>query len=367
MAIVHPWFLEEGGAERVADVLAEMYPEADIFALSADPLLLPLHIREKRIFKSFLDKLLLNCAFLRRFSFPIYPCAIESLDVSRYDLIISTCPPVMGLSVSQDAVHICYCHTPAHAWWDSYSHHQAKLPYLPRLIFVATAVFYRMWEFSAMQRVDRVIANSQYVSRRVFKYFRRESTVIYPPVDTSVGFLRSGHDDYYLTVSRITASKRIDVLIHACNRLGRNLIIVGTGNHLKKLKSIAGPTITFLGHLQDADLYKVYAACRAFLFASDEDFGMAVVEAQAFGRPVIAYGRGGSLETVRVGDARGNSDTGVYFSEQTIEAVVDGIQRFEAAESGFVPHEIQQHARSFDKSVFIARMREFVGASMSDR
>jgi glycosyltransferase involved in cell wall biosynthesis len=224
-----------------------------------------------------------------------------------------------------------------------------------------------MWEFSAMQRVDRVVVNSHYVSRRVFKYFRRESTVIYPPVDTSVGYLRSDHDDYYLTVSRITAGKRIDLLVDACNKLGRNLTIVGTGNHLNKLKSIAGPTIKFLGHVPDADLNAVYAGCRAFLFAADEDFGMATVEAQAFGRPVIAYGYGGSLETVRVGDAMGRPDTGVYFSEQTIESVIDSIQRFEAAESSFVPHEIQEHARSFDKSVFIARMREFVGASLPNR
>lgn len=366
VAIVHPWFLEKGGAERVANVLAEMYPDADIFTLSADRAILPLNIRDRKIYTSILNKVLLRCAFIRNFSFPLYPWAIESLDLSNYDLIISSCPPVMGVNVDQDAVHICYCHTPTHSWWDSYAEHQAKLPFLQKNLFVIAAIFHRMWEFTAMQRVDRVIANSHYISRRIFKYFRRQSSVIYPPVDTHMGYLEDHHDDYYLSVSRITTRKRIDLLIHACNELQRPLIVVGSGNREKELKAIAGPTIRFPGGLPDAELRQLYARCRAFLFAADEDFGMAPVEAQAFGRPVIAYGYGGSLETIRVGDAAGRSDTGIYFSKQTVESVIDGILRFEANESRFIPAEIQQHARQFDRSVFVDRMRQLVDASMQE-
>jgi glycosyltransferase involved in cell wall biosynthesis len=179
-----------------------------------------------------------------------------------------------------------------------------------------------------------------------------------------MGYIANQHDDYYLSVSRLDAGKRVDLLIHACNQLKRRLLIVGIGREEKRLKAIAGPTIKFLGRVPDADLPGIYANCRAFLFSSDEDFGIAPVEAQAFGRPVIAYGRGGSLETVRVGDAEGRSDTGVFFSEQTAESIIDGMRNFEAREDKFVPEEIQQHARQFDTSVFVQQFSKFVDSAM---
>jgi len=366
VAIVHPWFLEAGGGEKVVDVLADMYPDASIFMLSVDPDILSPALRNRKIIKSKLNKVLLRCGFLRNYLFPLYPWAIESLDLSEYDLIISSCPPVMGINVRQDAVHICYCHTPQHSWWDLYAEHQAKLSWLKRNVFVLAAVFHRMWEFSAMQRVDYVVANSNYVARRIFKYFRRESTVIFPPVNTSMGYLDSHHHDYYLSVSRLTTSKRIDLLILACNQIKRRLLVVGTGGRRKELEAIAGPTIEFCGGVSDAELPTLYAKCRAFVFASDEDFGIAPVEAQAFGRPVIAYGRGGSLETVRVGDSMGSSDTGVFFAAQTVESVVDAILRFESKESCFNSDEIQQHARQFDTAIFVSRMRRFVDAAFKN-
>ena len=209
-----------------------------------------------------------------------------------------------------------------------------------------------MFEFCGMQRVDHVISNSQYVAKRVAKYFRRKSTVIYPPVDTSRGFLPNGRGDYYLTLSRLDNDKRIDLLINACNRLRRRLVIAGTGRMEKYLKSIAGPTIDFAGRVPDAELPDLYAHCRAFLFAADEDFGIVSVEAQSYGRPVIAYGHGGSLETVRVNDPYGQNDTGVYFLEQTAESVSDAIIRFESIEDTFSPVQIQAHARKFDITVF---------------
>jgi glycosyltransferase involved in cell wall biosynthesis len=366
VAIVHPWFLELGGSEKVVEVLAEAYPDADIFTLATDPACLPLHLRDKKIYTSVLNRLLVPPLHLKRYPFMLlYPWAVEGLDVSKYDLILSSFgPAMMGVSANQNAVHIGYCHSPDSAWWHLYAKHQAQMGWLKRKTFVACATVIRAWEFCAMQRVDYVIVNSRYIANRVSKYFRRQSTVIYPPVNTSMGYLSPQHDDYYLSLSRLGKEKRIDLAILACNRLKRRLLVVGSGQEEKRLKAIAGPTIEFLGRVPDEDIPKLYANCRAFLFAADEDFGIAPVEVQAFGRPVIAYGYGGSLETVRVNDPDGRSDTGVFFPEQTVGSVMDGIQRFEARESRFIPEDIQAHARQFDTAVFIDRMRQFVDDAM---
>jgi glycosyltransferase involved in cell wall biosynthesis len=359
-AIVHPWFLEAGGAEKVADVLAQMYPDADVFALSVDPACVPDHLRDRPIRTSALNRLISVFRFRRASFMLLFPWAIESLDLSQYDLVISSCPPLMGINVSQDAVHICYCHSPQRAWWSFYAQRQAQMGWLAKKIFVACAVFLRIWEFNAMQRIDHVISNSQYISSRVFTYFRRKSTVIYPPVNTSMGYVSDRHDGYYLSVSRLDRDKGTEFLIEACNRLKRRLLIAGVGREEKRLRAIAGPTVEFLGRVPDGELPELYAKCRAFLFAADEDFGIVAVEAQSFGRPVIAYGHGGSLETVRVNDPEGRPDTGVFFPEQTTDSVMDGILRFEAREDSFLPAEIQRHAMRFDRSVFEEKMRRFI-------
>jgi glycosyltransferase involved in cell wall biosynthesis len=366
VAIVHPWFLEGDGANRVVDVLAEMYPDADIFVLFDDIGCVPQHICGRKIHASSLNGLIGSCFRFNRINFMcLFPWAVEGLDVSKYDLILSSCgPAMMGVNAGENAVHICYMHTPQRALWDLYAKRQAQRGWLKRQVFLACAVFVRMWEFNAMQRVDHVVTNSSYVARRILKYFRRPSTVIHPPVNTAMGYLRSHHDDYYFTLSRLDREKAVDLLIHACNQLERRLVVAGAGRREKELKAIAGPTIEFLGRVPDADLPPLYANCRAFLFAADEDFGIVSVEAQAFGRPVIAYGHGGSLETVRTNDPKGRSDTGVFFQEQTVESVIDGIRRFEALEDKFMPWEIQEHARQFDTSVFKRRMQQFIDSAM---
>jgi glycosyltransferase involved in cell wall biosynthesis len=292
--------------------------------------------------------------------------AIESFDLTGYDLIISSGGPgVMGVNPRQDAPHIYYCHTPQRSWWDLYAEHQAQLPWLTRHLFTFAITYIRTWEYAAVQRVDHVVSNSNYIADRVHKYFRRRSTVIYPPVDTTMGYIGSATDQYYLSVARLEKQKKIDLLIHACNTLKRKLLVIGTGKEEQYLKSIAGPTIEFPGYVTEAELKALYANCRGFLFAADEDFGIAPVEAQAFGRPVVAYGHGGSLETVRVDDPLGRPDTGVYFFEQTADAVVGGILSFEAKEASFNPTDIQQHARQFDTAAFEETMRNFVDRVMN--
>ncbi len=362
VAIVHPWFLESGGAERVVDGFANLYPTADIFAIAADMKTLSPTLQGRTIYTSCINGLINGSYRYKRTCFmALFPFAIESFDLSGYDLVISSCgPAVMGVNTSPDAVHISYVHSPQRAWWDLYATRLAQMGWLTRQIFFPSATFIRMYEFSAMQRVDHVVSNSRYISNRVAKYFRRKSTVIYPPVDTSRGYLAGSHDDYYLTVSRLDVDKRIDLLIEACNRLHRRLVVVGTGRMEKYLKSIAGPTIEFAGRVPEEGLSELYARSRAFLFAADEDFGIVPVEAQSFGRPVIAYGHGGSLETVRVGGKNAKGDTGLYFPDQTVDSVTACIRQFESAEDRFNPLQIQNHSRKFDTSVFASSFKELV-------
>lgn len=342
-----------------------LYPQADIFVLSSIPEMVPASLRNQKIYTSYLNKIpWLRTKYDKLMVF--YPTAIESIDLSAYDLVISSAgPATFGVNVAQTALHICYCHSPERTWWDQYARRQQLSRSLTRkLLYTARASYIRSWEFGAAQRVDHFVANSRYISDRIRKYFRRESTVIYPPVDTSLGYISAAHEDYYLSVGRLVPAKRIDVLIGACNLLKRRLVIVGTGREEERLKTLAGPTVEFLGFVPDADVATLYAKCRAFVFAADEDFGIAPVEAQSFGRPVIAFGYGGSLETVRVGDDSKQPDTGVFFMEQTIESAADGILRFEALESTFVPAEIQQHARQFDTLVFLKNTRDFIDNAM---
>lgn len=375
VAFIHPRFLALGGGEKVIETLALIYPEADIFAMFSAPEMVPLSLRNRTIYTTFLNKIPWTKTLhdnrwtkkLHNQLAVLYPLAIESLDLSAYDLVISSGgPATFGVGVSQHTLHVCYCLSPERGWWDQYANkqHLSSLSSIRRLFYTARTSYIRAWEFGAAQRVDHFIAISQYISQRIHKYFRRDSTVIYPPVDTTQGYISAAHDDYFLSVCRLVPAKRVDLLIHACNRLGRRLLVVGTGREEQRLKALAGPTIEFLGYVPDAGLPELYAHCRAFLFAADEDFGIVPVEAQSYGRPVIAYGYGGSLETVRVGDAGGRSDTGVFFAEQTLESVVDGIQRFEACEARFIPTEIQQHARQFDTAVFLDQMRQFIDNAM---
>jgi glycosyltransferase involved in cell wall biosynthesis len=360
VAIIHPLFVLKGGAEKVVEVFAEMYPEADIYGLFVDPKALFPITQSRGVRPSLLNAVPFSKKLYRQLM-PYYPWAVESIDLREYDLIISSVgQAMMGVSVREDAIHICYCHSPERTWWDLYTQTQHRLPGLLRHPFVMGASKVRTWEFCAMQRVDHVIANSSYIADRIYKYFRRDSTVIYPPVNMSSGSAVAGGGDYYLSVGRLAKLKKLDVLIRACNELGRKFVIVGTGREEKYLRSVAGPTIEFRGYVSDQDLPGIYANCKGFLFAANEDFGIAPVEAQSYGRPVIAYGHGGSLETVRVNDPDGRPDTGVFFPEQTVESVIDAIRRFEKIEGQFDPKLIQLHARQFDTDTFKATFRKFV-------
>jgi glycosyltransferase involved in cell wall biosynthesis len=310
---------------------------------------------------------------MHRHLLPLYPFAVEQLDLTAYDLVLtSDSGPMKGVITRQDAIHICYCHSPMRYLWDSYHAYAAQMSPFGRLAFSLAAHYVRSWDYQAAQRVTHFIANSEYVGRRISHYYRRASTVIHPPIDTANGFIGEGPEDYYLAVGRLVSYKRTEILIEACNKLGRQLRIVGDGPEMKKLRSIAGPTIRFLGKMGASDLWHTYAHCRALLFAADEDFGMVSLEAQACGRPVIAFGKGGSLETVRGYPERGMRHpvkeceaTGIFFYEQSADAVAAAILRLEAVESQFSPQVIQRHARQFDTSVFIDKIRRYVSDALA--
>jgi glycosyltransferase involved in cell wall biosynthesis len=366
VAIIHPWFLFSGGGERVTEVLAGLYRDADIYSVFADQRFVPETIRQHRLTTSFLNKIPGRSRLYRQL-LPLHPFAAESLDLSGYELVISSDYSVAkGVLVDQGATHVSYCHTPTRYLWDHYRHAYRKQPSLLRPVFALTSHYARTWDYIAAQRVDAFVANSSYVADRIKHYYRRDSEVIYPPIETAKTYLGGHHDDYYLSVGRLTSSKRLDVIIAACNRLGRRLLIAGVGREEKRLKTLANKSIEFLGRVPDSVLPDLYAKCRAFIFAADEDFGMVSVEAQAYGRPVIAYAHGGSLETVR-GYGHHPEPTGVFFAQQTIDAVADGIMHFERLEGLFHPATIRSHALTFDTAVFVERMKAFVDRTLLSR
>ncbi|MBV8436357.1 MAG: glycosyltransferase [Silvibacterium sp.] len=361
VAIVHHWFVSQGGGERVAEVLAQMFPSADIFALVADREQVPPSLCDRTIRTSFINRLPF-AGHIYRHLLPLYPTAVERLDLRGYDLVLtSDSGPMKGVVISPSAVHICYCHSPMRYLWDQHNHYRRSMGPLTRAAFGISAQYVRSWDQRAAQRVTQFVANSRYVASRILEYYGRDSLVIHPPVDTTAGYVSSTPGKAYLTVGRLVPYKRIEVLIQACNLLGRELRIIGTGPEESRLRSQAGGTIKFLGNVDEASLWREYANCRAFLFAAEEDFGMAMVEAQSCGRPVIAFGKGGALETVsanHIGDSP--QETCVFFDCQDPDAVVKAILCFEAVEHRFKPQAIRRHAQRFSVDVFRSSFRTLV-------
>ncbi|MGH9560841.1 MAG: glycosyltransferase [Terracidiphilus sp.] len=366
VAIVHNWYVTTGRGERVAEALASLYPQADLFALVADPACVPRSLTDRRLTTSFLNQLpLVRRAY--RHLLPLYPLAVEQLDLTGYDLVLtSDSGPMKGVIVSPSAVHVCYCHSPMRYLWDRYHPCCSEMGGVTRFVFSMAAHYVRNWDQAAAQRVTHFAASSRYVAARIRQYYGRESTVVYPPVDTASGRLHSAPSEAYLTVSPLTSHKRVDLLIEACNRLGRRLRIIGSGPDEARLRSMAGHAIEFLGEVGQETLWNEYARCSAFLYAAEADFGMALVEAQACGRPVIAFGRGGALECVASLDNAGHRTTctGVFFYQQTAAAAEAAIRRFESNEHRFQPAVIRMHAARFGVQAFCRSFQAIVDEAL---
>jgi glycosyltransferase involved in cell wall biosynthesis len=368
VAIVHYWLVGDGGGERVIEAIAEIFPQADLFTLVANRDTLREALRSRSLSTSFIQRIPGSRRWYRHF-LPLYPFALEQFDLSGYDLVISSeSGPAKGVLTSPQTLHVCYCHSPMRYLWDMYHQYRNGMGVVQRAVFSLAAHYVRMWDTGSATRVDAFVANSNYVASRIWKYYRRGSEVIYPPVDTSVGYISDQVGDHYLAVGRLVDYKRMDLAIAACKQLQRPLRIIGDGPDYKSLKRLAGPTVRFLGRLDDQGLRKNLASCRALLFPGEEDFGILPVEVQSFGRPVIAFGRGGVLETViglAADDlARPETSTGVFFQKQAAESLTEAIQRFEAAENRFCPQFIRSHAMQFDRERFKKEFARFVAVQL---
>jgi glycosyltransferase involved in cell wall biosynthesis len=363
VAIMHYWFVGYGGGERVVKALGEVFPQADFYSLLASPDHQLPALWGHRLSTSFVGRIPGAARWYRHF-LPLYPFALEQFDFSNYDLVISSeSGPAKGIIASPQTCHICYCHSPMRYIWDMYHDSRRSMNPLTRAFFSATAHYMRLWDFSSAARVDHFVANSSYIAARIRKCYRRESTVIHPPADVAAGYISPQIDSYYLVVSRFVPYKRVDLAIAACNRLQRRLRIVGTGPEYRSLKRMAGPTVEFLGQLDDLALRETYAHCRALLFPGEEDFGLVPVEAQSHGRPVIAYGQGGALETV-IDDSSADYDiansTGLFFQEPSPESLAEAICRFEQLEEQFRPQFIRGSVERFSSGRFKAEFAVYV-------
>jgi len=372
IAIVHYWFVNRRGGERVVETMAKMFPQADLFSLVVDPERLHPTLRQRSIKTSILQTVPGGRRWHRHL-LPFYPLALEQFDLSDYDLVLSSeSGPAKGVLTHSRTCHVCYCHSPMRYLWDFYHTYKngRTLGAFSRPVFSWVSHYLRMWDALSAQRVDYFVANSQTVAARIRKHYRRDAAVIHPPVDLSAGYLASRIDDYYLFVGQLVDYKCADIAIEACNRLCRPLHIVGEGEQYRILRRLAGPTITFCGPLSDQDLHEQYAHCRALVFPGEEDFGIVPVEAMSFGRPVLAYGRGGATETVR-GFFQDHSATvaassGLFFQEQTPESLMESMLAFEKIQAQFSPFWIKQSVERFDESHFTAGLGEFLADKIRD-
>jgi glycosyltransferase involved in cell wall biosynthesis len=353
VAIVHYWLVGMRGGEKVLEALCTIFPNADIYTHVYDPAAVSTVIKRHRIYTTFIDTLPYAKRLYKKY-LPLMPMALEQLDLSAYDLVISSeSGPAKGVIPTSPAPHICYCHSPMRYIWNMYNKYYEASGVLTRLMMPPLAHYMRTWDVGTSNRVDDFVANSATVAHRIKSYYRRDAEIIHPPVDTQAFRpVPAGElEDYYLMVGELVSYKRPDLAVEAFNRMKANLIVIGGGEMLDRVRKVAGPTVTIKG-AQPFDVLKHhYARCKALIFPGEEDFGIVPVEAMASGRPVIAYGRGGATETVIGGK------TGVFFSVQSVEAIIDAVERL--GRMDFNPADAVARAAEFRTGIFIEKFRSF--------
>ena len=369
IAIVHDWLVTYAGAEKVLASLLRIWPQADLFAVidflsDSDRA----NLGGKRATTTFIQRLPQARKRYQRY-LPLMPLAIEQLDLSAYDLIISSSHAVAkGVLCGPNQLHVSYVHSPIRYAWDlqhQYLREAGLTSGFKGRMARMVLHYMRMWDQRTAAGVDAFIANSQFIGRRIDKTYRRSSTVIYPPVDTQGFNLQTEKQEYYLTASRMVPYKRMPMIIEAFASMpDKRLIVIGDGPEMAKCKAVCGPNVTLLGYQSFEVLREHMQNARGFIFAAEEDFGISPVEAQACGTPVIAFGRGGSLETIRGLDDP--SPTGVFYYQQTVEALIAAVETFESQASQFNPRACRENALRFAEKRFEREMHQFVEARWSE-
>ena len=355
VAIVHHWLVMMRGGERVLEALTELFPRADIFTLVCDKEKLSPALQQREVRSSFLQRFPKSTEWYPYY-LPLFPLATHYVDLSGYDLIISSDAAIIkGVRAGARAVHICYCHTPMRCVWNVYEDYHPSASTAIKLGLRALRKPMRQWDYEAAQRVTHFVANSQTVQSRIRNCYGRESSVIYPPVRTECfvngrRFNRSG--DFFLVASQLVSYKRLDLVVKALSKAGKPLIVIGDGQERERLQRLAGPNIFFWGHQPQDVIREAMQRCAAFVFAGEEDFGIVMAEAQACGKPVIAYRKGGASEIVQDGI------TGILFDEQTVDSILDALNRFNP--SSFDSDLIRDSALRFSKDRFFEEFSSFV-------
>jgi glycosyltransferase involved in cell wall biosynthesis len=359
VAIIHYWLITRRGGEKVVESILKVYPEADIYTLFLDQETYGDNLPKNRIYTS-----ILNNGFLRKHyqkMFPLYPFGIRSLKLKdKYDLIISSeSGPAKGIQIKDNTPHLCYIHSPMRYCWGFTDEYLRSMPKAARPLAKFFFKRLRNWDKTTIGNVTHYIANSQNVAQRVERYYGEKASVLYPPIDLGLfekPLKTDAHKDIYLSFGAITPYKRIDLLVDAFNENGKPLVVIGAGSEKEKLLKKARPNIKFMGSLAWEEIETFLYRTKALLFPGEEDFGMIPLEVMAYGIPVLAYKKGGALETIVESDEIEKS-SGLFFKEQTVESVQDCIDKFEEVEDRFDPNWIRSHARKFGEDVFIEKFK----------
>lgn len=364
VAAMHEWLVNYAGSERVLEQMLNCFPDADLFSvvdfLSDQE---RTFVRGKRATTTFIQKLPFAKTKYRQY-LPLMPLATEQLDVSAYDVVLSSSHAVAkGILTGPDQLHICYVHSPIRYAWDLQHQYlqESGLARGLKSVFARVILHYmRQWDVRTANGVDYFIANSEFIARRIWKVYRREATVIYPPVDVEAFEFSVHKQDYYLAASRLVPYKKMELIVQAFAAMpDKKLVIVGDGPDMAKVKAAATPNVEILGYQSFEKLKALMQGAAAFVFAAEEDFGITPVEAQACGTPVIAFGKGGALETVRnLGDHP--RPTGLFFDDQTTGSIVDAVNRFEANRAAFRPEACRENAMRFSVAEFCRQYTQFV-------
>ena len=364
IAVVHDWLVVYGGAEKVLENILDLYPNSDLFSLIEKvPDNQRIFLRGKKVKTSFLQKLPYVEKYYR-YLMPFLPFVVEQFDFSNYDLVITSSYCVSkGILTGPQQYHVSYCHSPVRYAWDQYHHYISRFNKIPFVNIFMRLVFHyvRLWDVISSNSVDQYVATSRFVASRIKKYYRRSSIIVPPPVDLSTFTLIIEKQDYYIAVARFVPFKRLDIAVKAFSEMpDKKLLLVGDGPDMDYLKNMAADNVKFVGFQNPESVMNFISRARALIFPSEEDFGIVPLEAQATGTPVIAYGRGGIIDTVIPHQESSVSPTGVFFYEQNYESLIEAVLYFEDHINDFNPFEISRHAHEFSIDKFKKNLHKII-------